>query len=70
MPEKDLEKFINPTKDEVYELSNGSKAYYRRHHEDFHTLVFQRSGFGYLFGGSTTDHYDLDVLIETAESIK
>ncbi|WP_332633798.1 autoinducer [Halalkalibacter flavus] len=68
MPETNLDTFNNAN-DKVYTLKNGEKAYYRQHHEYFHSLAFTKNELGYHFGADP-DEIDLDTFIEIAESIK
>jgi hypothetical protein len=68
MLESELENFIT-SKDKVYTLSNGERAHYRVNPGQWHTLSLTKNGFGYFFGGSIRDNYDLNNLIEIAESI-
>ncbi|WP_245308268.1 autoinducer [Halalkalibacter urbisdiaboli] len=68
MPESELEKFIT-SKDKMYTLSNGERAYYRVNPGQWHTLSLTKNEFGYFLGGSDKDNFDMNVLIKIAESI-
>ncbi|QOY34686.1 autoinducer [Anaerobacillus isosaccharinicus] len=68
MPQKDLDMIVH-SNDKVYNLKNEEKAFYRKHHNDFHSLAFVQNKLGYYFGANP-DKIDLDSFTEIAESIK
>ncbi|MFC0561466.1 autoinducer [Halalkalibacter alkalisediminis] len=68
MSESEIDTHVT-SNDQMYKLSNGSEAYYRENPNDVLTLTLKKDGIGYSLGGSKTDNFNLEVLLDIAESI-
>ncbi|MDV2684467.1 hypothetical protein RYX56_08805 [Alkalihalophilus lindianensis] len=68
MSESEVDTHVT-SNDKMYKLSNGSEAYYRENPNDVLTLTLKKDEIGYSLGGSKADNFNLEVLLDIAESI-